>query len=678
MKTSLQWLKEYIHFTISAKELAHRLTLSGLEVEKEETVADDVAFEFEVTPNRPDCLSIIGIARELSAILDLPLKKPFIKSIKIPKEKSDVTITDENDCSRYIGAVLEHVCVKASPSALQKNLRSIGLRAINNVVDITNFCLMETGQPMHAFDLDKLEGRKIIVRRAKPNEKILAINDMEYTLDPSVLVIADEKKAVAIAGIMGGKDTEVTENTKTILLESASFDPILVRRASRKLGLRSDASYRFERGVDHPMIETACRRAINLIGEMSGGKLVAFCDAQARTRKTSKTHPISVDVEQIAKFLGTPLTQAKTKNILTRLEFDVASLGKNKLTATPPSFRLDVRTDIDVAEEIGRVIGFDHLATRLIPVNATNIPTSQKRILKERLAQLLVGQGLFEVIAYAMIGRKDIQRTKISTDVLVFNQNPLSEEQELMRPSSIPSMIKIAAHNFKNGQKDLALFELGRVYLPQNEQEVLAIALTGRTKSDWRRAATRSVDFYDLKGILEKVFSALGLGNVQFAPIAKEPFDPCQSVGLFMDEREIGFLGKVQNSILESYDIKHQEMFCAQVSLDSLWKERAQGVQRFIPFTAYPSIGRDVSVALKKDMSYQRLYETIVKLNEPLLRSIDLVEQYIGDKVPVGHKGMTISLTYRSDTRTLTESEVEEAHQRICQKVIDELSAIKR
>lgn len=678
MKTSLNWLKEYIAFRLSAKELAHRLTLSGLEVEKEETTADDVTFEFEVTPNRPDCLSILGIARELSAILNLPLKKPFIKSIKVPKEKADIAITDGHDCPRYIGAVLKDVVVHRTPATLQKHIMSVGLRSVNNIVDITNFCLMEMGQPMHAFDYDKLEGHKIIVRRARPGEKIIAINDVEYTLDPSILVIADAQKAVAIAGIMGGKETEVTEATRNVLLESASFDPILIRRASRKLALRSDASYRFERGIDRAMVETACRRAINLIVDAAGAKLVAFKDACAGSVKSVKPSTISVDIEKVSGFLGTALTPATIKNILTNLEFHVAVSGKNKFVVTPPSFRLDVKGEIDVAEEIGRIVGFDNLATRLATVNPVNIATSQKRIFKEKLAQLLVGQGLNEVIAYAMLGAKDLKKTKIAQDAFVCNQNPLSEEQEIMRPSSIPSMIKIVAHNFKNGQKDLQLFELGRVYLPCNEQEVLTVALAGKVSNDWRRAATRSVDFFDLKGIVEKVLVSAGLGHIEFRSQAKDFFEGQQSAAIFCGGKDIGFLGKVRNDILESYDVKHQEMYCAQVSLDALWEACAKNTKRYAPLSIYPSIGRDVSLALKKNISYQHLQEIIIKIDEPLLQRVDLLEQYIGDKVPADHKGVTVSLIYRSDARTLTEKEVEDAHQRICQKIIDELGAIKR
>lgn len=678
MKISLNWLKDYVHFTISAKELAHRLTLSGLEVEKEESCGTDTIFEFEVTPNRPDCLSILGIARELSAILHLPLKKPFIKSIKIPKQKSDITIADLHDCSRYIGAVLQNICVQKTPPTLQKHITSIGLRSVNNIVDITNFCLMELGQPMHAFDLDKLEGRKIIVRRAKQGEKIVAINDAEYTLDSSVLVIADERKAVAIAGIMGGKETEVTEDTKNVLLESACFDPHLIRRTSRKLGLRSDASYRFERGVDNVMVEMACRRAINLIVDAAGAKLVSFNDVHAGFGKISKPQSILFDVEKAARFLGTPLMPATVKNILEHLEFDVRGCGRNKLAVIPPSFRMDIKSDIDITEEIGRIIGFDNLSTRLAAVNPVNMTTSPKRCFKEKIAQLLAGQGLSEVIAYALIGEKDLLKTKIETSNLVYNQNPLSEEQQVLRPSSIPSMIKIVAHNFKNGQKDLALFEMGRVYLPQNEQEVLSLAFMGEAQSDWRKAKARFVDFYDCKGVVENVCGSLGIGSVRYEANKNKFFDPLKSASIVVGGQEIGFLGKIQSDILENYDVKHQDVYCAQISLDALWQQAAQEIRRYVPLCVYPGVVRDVSLAVKDHVSYQRLVEAVESLQETLLKKIDLIEQYVGDKIPHGHKGVTLSLMYQSSERTLTEKEVEEAHQRICQKIIDEFSAIKR
>ncbi|MCX5681751.1 MAG: phenylalanine--tRNA ligase subunit beta, partial [Candidatus Omnitrophica bacterium] len=590
MKISLKWFKDYIDFGISKEELSKRLTLSGREVEKEETIGNDTTFEFEITPNRPDCLSLLGIARELSAILNKPLKKPTVKKVKFPKNKCDVTVTDAQDCPRYIGAVLKNVHVAASAPWLKEKIISIGARSVNNIVDLTNFCLMETGQPMHAFDLDKLAGGKIIVRRAKQGEKILAINDVEYTLDPSILVIADEKKPVAIAGIMGGKQTEVTEKTKNILLESAYFNPMVIRRASRKLALRSDSSYRFERGVDMKMVEGASGRAINLIVKEAKAEPFSFRDVYKGRRTAGKSMPIVVDAEKISNFLGTDIPLAKIKNILTKLEFKTSSGPKGKLKVLPPSFRLDIKSDVDVIEEIARILGYDRLLTRLVAVNPLNIETDPKRIFKEKLAGVLVGQGLNEVICYSMVGAKDLAASKVAGQGVVYNQNPLSEEQEIMRPSCAPSMLNVTAHNFKNGQKDLRLFEIGKIYLPSGEKDVVSIILTGKAPHDWRQPQARAYDFYDSKGIVERIFEALKIEALSFTPVSNPSLEKDESVSIVFKGKEIGFLGRVEKEILEKWDIKHQNVFIAQFFIEALRDDQKNRVARYAPLGEYPGV----------------------------------------------------------------------------------------
>lgn len=678
MKISLNWLKEYINHGVSTSELSKRFTLSGLEVEKEESIGADTTFEFEITPNRPDCLSLLGIARELSAILNKPVKKPTVKKIKFPKNKCDITITDIKDCPRYIGAVLKDISVGSSAPWLKEKIISIGARSINNIVDLANFCLMETGQPMHAFDLDKLSGGKIIVRRAKQGEKILAINDVEYTLDPSILVIADEKKPVAIAGIMGGKLTEVTEKTKNILLESAYFNPMIIRRASRKLALRSDSSYRFERGVDMNMVEQGSLRAINLILKEAKGKPFSFCDAYKGKAAVGKSAAIVVDAQKTSKFLGTEIALPKIKNILARLEFKTSAAAKGKLKVTPPSFRCDIKTEVDVIEEIARVIGYDRLFTRLASVNPINIKTDETRIFKEKLSNILVSLGLNEVISYSMLGKKDLALSKISAENLVSVQNPLSEDQEVLRPSALPGMLRVAAYNFKNAQKDLRFFEMGKIYLPSGEKNALSVALSGKHPADWRNPQGKAYDFYDIKGIVEKIFEVLGIETPGFVPAGNSSLEKNESAKIVFKGSEIGFLGKVQKDILAAWDIKHQDVFFAQLFIEALGQEQKNRVARHMALNEYPGVVRDVSLALKSTISYQALQEAVLKLKEPLLAKIDLVEQYLGEKILPGHRGITVSLVYRSQQRTLTEKEAEEAHQRICDSVIKEFQAVKR
>lgn len=676
MKISLNWLKNYVSFAIAPQALSHKLTLSGSEVEKEERVAGDTVFELEITPNRPDCLNMIGMAREISAILNKPLKKPRIKKVKFSKSNCAISIENKKDCKRYIGAILTDVKIAKSPHEMQKNLTAIGLRPINNIVDITNFCLMETGQPMHAFDFDKLEGGKIIVRRAKKGEKIVAIDEVEYELDPSILIIADAKKPVAIAGVMGGKETEVTSKTKNILLESAYFDPILIRRASRKLALRSDSSYRFERGVDIGTVEQGAWRAINLIQELARGKAQARKDVYP-AKANKKQNKITISKSQIENFLGANLPLTRIKNILTKLEFKILASGKDSLTVTAPCFRNDIQREVDVVEEVARIIGYDNLPMRLAQIKAENVPTSQKWVFKEKLRQALTGLGLTEVISYTMTSPKSLENVKQGVSQSVVNQNPLTEDQQILRPSALPSFLNIVAANFKKGQRDLKIFEIGKNYFPEGEKDVLVLAMTGKRNTDWRTVSKEKIDFYDIKGVIDGVLKRLKITSGNYEADKNASFDFGQSAAVLINGKKIGFLGKILNDILARWDIKHQDVFYAEIDIETLY-QKEQKLCRFAKVSDYPAVVRDISLAVKEYTTFQQACDAIDSLKEPLLQDVSFIEQYLGDKVPEGSRGITISLTYQSLQRTLTEEEVEKAHQRICQKVISDLEAIKR
>ncbi len=676
MKISLNWIKEYVEIPKKSEILAHKLTLSGQEVEKIEDVEGDTVFELEVTPNRPDCLNFIGLAREISAILNKTLRQPKIKKVKFSNNKCDILIQDKKDCHRYIGAIIKDVCVKPVSQDIKKKIFSLGLRSVNNIVDITNFCLMETGQPMHAFDYDKLEGGKVIVRRAKKGEKIIAIDDVEYALDPSILVIADAKRPVAIAGIMGGKDTEVTKKTKNILLESAYFDPSLIRRASRKLALRSDSSYRFERGVDMDTVETGANRAIDLIQQSAGGTPFARKDAYF-TKKKKVLTSIGIEKDKIDRVLGASFSVLQIKIILKKLEFNVLQGAKNKLKVIPPSFRQDIKSDVDIIEEIARIVGYDQLPLKLPEIKAQNVPVSKTWIFKQKLRNALTGQGLDEIIGYTMIGTKALDRAKIDCEKPVCNSNPLTEDQQIMRPSALPSLLDVVSLNSKRGQKDLKVFELGKIYLPSGEKEILSIAMTGRACRDWRVTTKKKISFYDIKGVVEAVSRSFNVGELLMVSKENASFEKGQSARICFKDKIIGFLGKIDASILSEWEIKHQDVFFAQIETAVLYKE-SQRLLKYKSVSEYPCVVRDISLAVKKETLFQKIKETIVSLNEELLTKVDFVEQYLGEKLPPDHRGITVSLTYQSFKRTLTENEVEQIHDRICQKIISDLEAIKR
>ena len=698
MKISLQWLKDYVPFKVSPEVLVHKLTMAGLEVEKISTVGKDTVFELEITPNRPDCLNFIGIAREVSAILNIPLKIPSLRGApsgrrsnlykrdcfapvglamtKGVKEKCSITITDKTGCQRYFGAVIRDVKVGESPQWLKDYLGAVGLRSINNIVDITNFILMETGQPLHAFDYDKLIGGKIVVRRAADGESMVAIDQKEYKLDPSILVIADEKRPVAIAGFMGGKDTEVNSQTRNILLESAYFDPVLIRRAARKFGLSSDSSYRFERGVDLDSVRLWAQRAIALIQGIAGGTFFASADMVVAKKKVTEPK-IKISVAEINRLLGAAVNLARCKTILNKLGFSVASAGKDSLSVKAPSFRRDIKAGVDIIEEIARVIGYDNLPVSLPTVRMANIENPKSRICRETIGNILAGLGLNEVISFTMISQKVLQKTGLESLSVVSVGNPLSVEQEIMRPSLLPSLLSVALSNVNKGQKDLKLFETGKVYLPSGEKEILGIVMMGRQHCDWRRSLKDEVDLYDIKGVLERILEKLKIRNYFFESNSEVVFEAGQGVNLIIDGKSAGTLGKVSANILNQWDIKKANLYYAEVDLEWLYV-KSKPFRRYQPIPEYPAITRDISLAVEEDVTFAQIRKVAFDSNAKHLASVEFIEEYKGEKIASGYRGVVFSLTYQSAEKTLQDEEVNQSHENIRRNLVEKLAAIPR
>lgn len=679
MKFSLNWLKDYVSFKASPQELGSKLTMAGLEVEKIETVASDKVFELEITPNRADCLNVLGIAREVSAILNTDLKEPKIKKIKFPKNKVDIVVENSNDCPRYIGTLIRNVNVTSSPLWLKKRIEALGLRSINNVVDITNFCLMELGQPLHAFDYDKLEGGKITVRRAKAKEKILTLDGNQCELDGSVLVIADKKNPVAIAGIVGGKDTEVTEATKNILLESASFDPILIRRASRKLGISTDSSYRFERGIDLSLVEKGALRAIDLIHQIAGGIVEKRTDFYPKKQSKQLT-TIVVSVEKVNDFLGAKITVKECERILKKLGFSVAIASKNILKIIPPSFRRDIKAKEDIIEEIARIVGYDKLPETTPHICIANIKEDDNIGYKNIFKNILTGLGFNEIVTYTTTHQKNLNNinyTVSEDDVKI--QNPLTQDQEFLRPSMLPSFLPVVLLNINKGQKDLKFFEIGKIYDVLGEKEVLGLVLMGKRDFDWRKTMNEQLDFYDIKGVLERLLeTAVDFEDVILEK-TQEPFGFENNTGVLMriSDQGIGVFGKVADEILQKWDIKQKDIFFAE--LDYQWLAyNLKRDKKFIPLEEFPSITRDISIAIKKEILFEHVKTVVKEHKGGYLKSIKFIEEYLGDKIPAGYRGITFSLTYQSPHTTLRDDQVTADHNLICQILSEQLGAIQR
>lgn len=676
MKFSLQWLKDYVNVSASPEALAHRLTMAGLEVEKIfDAEGGQKVFELEITPNRPDCLNIVGLAREVSAIYGKTLKLPKLKKFTAPKKKFDVTIADKDLCGRYLGIVIRNVKVGASPQWLKERVEAVGMRSINNIVDITNFCLMELGQPLHAFDLDKLNGQKIVVRRAKNGESMVTIDGDEHKLDPSVLVIADAVRPVAIAGIMGGKDTEVSFATKNILLESGYFDQGAIRRAGRKSGLSSDSSYRFERGVDRDMVLGGALRAAALILELAGGSVDAYADIFPGVKKVQRK-AVNVSVSAVNALLGSEVSAQRCKTIMEKLGCKVSG-NKDVLKIIPPVFRADLKAEVDIAEEIARVIGYDELPLTIPSIKMSNITTAPSWRCKNRLRDILTAQGLDETITYAMTHKKALEKCGLGQVSGIRIKNPLSQDQEMLRPSLLPGLLNVLSLNLSRGQREVKVFEIGKSYSAVPEKEVLAVLMSGSRMDDWRQMAKEPVDFYDVKGRLESILREYRIADVSFVKTSHPSYEDGQCAVVRVNGQDRGMIGKIAKNVLDQNDIKRASVYFAQLDLEWLYSSEGQE-RRYQPPSEFPAIVRDVSLAVKRDIPFEDIRAAILPMGEGQLASVKFLEQYVGEKIPAGQKGIIFSLVYQSAIRTLKEEEINAVHERICQALVQKFNAIRR
>ncbi len=666
---------------IPAQALAEKLTMAGLEVTSLEAHDGDFVFEIEITANRPDCLSVMGIAREVAAITGKKLKLAQGARRKAQGKNSShrpsatqplsIKIENKKDCPLYTAKIIKDVKVGLSPDWLKKRLELVGCRSVNNIVDITNYILFTYGEPLHAFDLEKLTGDTIIVRRAKQNEKIITIDGQERVLNPDVLLIADRNRPVALAGIMGGKDTEVTEITKNILLEAAIFNPIIIRRARGNLGLQSESSYRFERGVDPEIVENASWRAAELIQELSGARSV-FMKSSGLAKTKKKT--INLQVAFVQKILGINIAAAKVQKILNSLAFKTKGKTKNNFIVEVPSHRPDINLDIDLIEEIARIYGYEFIPKSL-PAVKPQVSVGEARDLTALIKKVLVGLGLHEVITYSLIDRDWLQVSALepaSQPIEILN--PLSKEQEILRPALSPSLLKCLASNLNQKQNYLNLFEIAKVFSQfgsqTKEELVLGIALCG-TKSLLLAGGLikEEVSFLHLKGILEILFARLGIGNYAFNS-GRSPSE----VAVFLGKEKIGSLKQPQKPDLEKFEIKNKDVFVLELSLDKLFPRVNLG-KTLVPLPIYPAISRDISLVLKEEVKVEDILQAIREKAGPLLKEVKIIDYYKGKQIPAGFKSLTISCLYRRDERTLTEMEVNPMQASVVNALLEKFGA---
>ncbi len=696
MRISFEWLKEYIKLEASPEEVADRLTMIGHEVEALERAADDVVMEVNVTPNRPDCLSVLGLARELSASYQIPLEFPEHQFAAQTGELNfNIDILDPDLCNRYAGRILRGVEISPSPQWMKIRLEKCGIRAINNIVDVTNYVLLELGHPLHAFDLRTLKGNRIRIGTPKTVNgiesglKFNTLDGVERLLPCEALLIWDAFDPVAIAGIMGGMDTEVKDNTKDIFIESAYFHPASIRRTSKSLGMKTESSYRFERGSDIKMLKKALDRAAYLIQKLAGGKIYGKLDIYPKIYYPPE---ISIRIERINSVLGLNLSDDEIMNYLKNLGFEIKD-SQEGFRVKPPSFRRDIEREADIVEEIARLYGYDRIPAEL-PVASIGFDEPDKRLLqlknkiRNAFKMTFLKNGYSEAINFSFMGERDLDMLKIpdGDDRKRFTRimNPLRNEDSYMRTTLISSLLRNIQHNLSHGNRDLRLFEISRVYvgdrafykeidpedakLPEERLHAAAVCYREKAKVLYRDDTN---DFYLIKGTVEAVFKSLKLNNYVFMR-SSEPFlHPGQSADIYISDIKIGYIGILAPSVINELDIKAYKPQIAVVELDlEILSAHLSYDIVYIPLSKFPYVERDTAVILDSQVESSLIMNLVREYPTVLIDDAYIFDVYQGSSIPVGKKSIAFNVRYRASDRTLTDEDVDALHKTLVEFIL--------
>ncbi|MEA3493824.1 MAG: phenylalanine--tRNA ligase subunit beta [Candidatus Margulisiibacteriota bacterium] len=656
MKVPIEWLKELVNIKGSPDKLAHMMTMGGLET----VVEPGNLLEIDILPNRSDCWSILGIAREVAALTKTTVKRPEYRVVGISKKVKDavtVEVKDKKLCPRYMARVIENVTIEGSPDWLKKRLESAGVRAINNVVDVTNYFLLELGQPMHAFDAKLIKDRTIIVREAKPGEKITTLDGKEHELSSDMLMITDPEKLIAIAGVMGAANTEVNGQTKTVILESAYFDPVSINNTSKNIKLRSESSVRFEHGVGWAMVEEALDRAAIMIAELAGGSILAGkIDKKtgARKPKTIKFRP-----ERVNQVLGTNLSAAEMQSLLKRLGFSVSG---NKVKI--PLFRAeDISREIDLIEEIARVYGYDKIEPTMPNTSFPGKGVDKLDLFRNKVREIMIGCGLNEVQTFSMVGPKEFERTGTDPSKAVKIANPMCVEESLMRTILLPSLLNVVEHNINRQVEDVFIFEIGKIYaysggkLPA-ERWGLTVTAIG---SPFMSAIDKGkADYFYIKGILQNLLDVLGIKDHKLVESDSHLVQPGRGASI----AGLGLIGELHPSIRKKYKIEKQLSFFG-IDLEGLFK-LVEESQRYKPLPKFPSASRDIAMNVPKGLENQMIISTIKKLGGDMVEAVFLFDKY--------KDSLAYRVIFRNPERTLTDDEVNKKHAQIIKALESKLN----
>jgi phenylalanyl-tRNA synthetase beta chain len=687
MFISYEWLKDFVELELSPAQLRERLTMVSLAIDAVETHAADSVLDVEVPSNRPDCLSHIGIAREVSVIESKPLRSPKTYALKPQGSSASLTSVDIKDpdlCPRYAARIVRGVKIGPSPDWLAKRLETIGQRPINNVADITNYVLHELGQPLHAFDFAKLGGHRIVVRRAAPGEKLKTLDGVERTLTGDMLVIADAEKAVALAGIMGGEESEISTETTDVLIESAYFDPNSVRQTARQLGMDTEASRRFERGADCEGVLRAQQRCVELICELAGG--VATEDAIDVYLQPLSERTVDLRPQRVTELTSLTVEPTEIVRILTGLGFEQKEQAGGRMSFNVPSWRIDVEQEEDLVEEVARHTGYDKIGSELPPSSSSG--EYQPSEMKQRsLRRALNAFGFDEAINFSFI-QQDARFELIPSLMGHENDqpqlaNPIIEDAAWMRSTLLPGLLNAVRHNLNHGIRDVRLFEIGRIFsifkageLPQ-ETLALGIVATGGALEEDRAQSERELDFFDLKGAVEAAVDWMNLSPLTFAQASAQHLRVGQSAQIKSgDGTSIGTIGRLNESIAASYKFR-QPVYVLELDLSALLSGPAKLIQ-YSPLPRYPSVTRDISLLVNRNVNLDEIFAAVNNQQVGDCRSVKLVGTFEGGNIPPSKRSVTLRLEYRSDERTLRDEEVEEYHSRLTSRLLDTFGAQQR